>query len=63
MTLKHLRLTEGHSQRQLAKLIGVSITCVSKWESGKMKPNDENIEKLSIVYNMSIEELIRTLQM
>ena len=24
---------------------------------------DENIEKLSIVYNMSIEELIRTLQM
>ena len=37
--LKHLRLTFGLSQESLARLIGVSVRSVARWEAGNTAPS------------------------
>ena len=48
--LKRLRLDHGYTQRELAKLLGVSQGCISLWESRSMAVNwDLVAEKLPYI--------------
>lgn len=40
------RRRKGLTQSQLAELVGVDQALVSRWESGKVKPNAESMEKI-----------------
>lgn len=40
------RKKKGLTQAQLAELVGVDQALVSRWESGKVHPNEENVKKL-----------------
>ena len=52
------RTKNNMSQAQLAKEIGVTDKAVSKWETGKSKPQVDTLKKLARVLNISIEKLL-----
>jgi transcriptional regulator with XRE-family HTH domain len=57
--LEMLRLKKGLSQRELAKLAGVSHTEISRIESGEReKPSAKNLAKLSTPLGISNEKLL-----
>ena len=55
--LAYLFIQRGMRCKDVAKLIGVSPSCVSKWEHGKNLINNKNFEKLASVFNMRFDEL------
>ncbi len=58
--LVNLRKEKGLSQEQLAEKIGVSRQAVSKWERSEASPDTDNIILLARLYNISLDELLRT---
>lgn len=56
--LKELREDAGLSQRQLAKITGVSNAAISRWESGRI-PTHKYLRKLSDALGVPISELIK----
>ncbi len=56
--LQRLRKEKGLMQKDVAKLCNVSVQAVSKWERGGNMPDIETLERLSILYDVSINELI-----
>lgn len=61
MTLEEIisekRKSAGISQEKLAEMVGVSRQAVTKWESGKGKPDTENLIKLAEIFGCSLDEL------
>ena len=49
MEIKELRKSNGLTQVDVAKKVGVSITTYQLWERGVGKPTPENLEKLKKV--------------
>jgi len=58
--LVNLRKEMGLSQEQLAEKIGVSRQAVSKWERSEASPDTDNIILLARLYNISLDDLLRT---
>ncbi len=56
--IKKLRTEKGITQEGLAKLLYISRQAVSNWENDRTQPDIEMLEKLSEVFEISIEELI-----
>lgn len=56
--LKELREEAGLSMQQLADLIGVSGAAVCKWENGNAEPKVSYLNKLSAVFDCSVDFLI-----
>lgn len=54
-----LRKQYGWSQEELADLIGVSRQSVSKWESAAAMPDIQKIIKLSEVFEVSVDYLLK----
>ena len=55
----HLRKQQNWSQEQLAELLGVSRQSVSKWESGLSIPDLDKIIKMSSIFGVSTDYLIK----
>ena len=47
----------GYSQREAAKLLGISPSRLSQWEKGEKMPNVQNLLKLSILYHTLPDQL------
>ncbi len=58
--LKKEREKKGWSQTELAEKIHVSRQSVSKWETGKNYPSIEVIIDLSDLFNITIDDLLRS---
>ncbi|MGM0436284.1 MAG: helix-turn-helix domain-containing protein [Bacillota bacterium] len=56
--LQSLRKEQNLTQKDISKLCGVSVQAVSKWENGDNMPDIEYLNRLSILYRVSINELI-----
>lgn len=56
--LARLRKREGLSQAQVAEILDVSRQAVTKWETGTSRPSTENLQSLSKLYNVSLEDLL-----
>jgi len=56
--LQELRKQKGITQDELAKLLFVSRTAISKWESGRGFPNIESLKAISKFFSVSIDELL-----
>lgn len=54
-----LRKKSGWSQEELAQQMGVSRQSVSKWESGQSIPDLDKILKLSALFNVSTDFLLK----
>lgn len=57
--LQDLRKKNEDSQEQLADKLNVSRQAVSKWESGQGSPDLNNIVKISEVYNVSTDYILK----
>lgn len=56
--LQRLRKEKGLTQEELAELLYVSRTAVSKWESGRGIPNIESLKAISKFFSISLDELL-----
>lgn len=54
-----LRKKAGYSQEELAEKMGVTRQSVSKWESGQSIPDIEKIIRISDLFEVSIDYLLR----
>lgn len=57
--MKSHREKLGYTQEELASQLYVSRQAVSKWERGEATPDIDNIIRISDIYDVSIDELIR----
>ena len=56
--LQELRKQRGLTQEELAELLYVSRTAVSKWESGRGYPNIDSLKAISKCFSVSLDELL-----
>lgn len=56
--IKQLRLEAGWTQEELAQQLFVSWTVVSKWESGRGYPSIDSLKELSVLFNISLDDLL-----
>ena len=56
--LQNLRKSKNLTQEQLAELLFVSRTAISKWESGRGYPSIESLKMISKFFSVSIDELL-----
>lgn len=56
--LQELRKQKGLTQEELAELLYVSRTAISKWESGRGFPNIESLKAISKYFSVSLDELL-----
>ncbi|MDO5291388.1 MAG: DUF5680 domain-containing protein [bacterium] len=54
-----LRKQHGFSQEELAEKMGVSRQAIGKWESGTASPDIENLIRLSELFGVSVDRLIK----
>lgn len=47
--LKEIRISKGMTQVDLAKLMGVTMNSIARWEQGANRPSEENMDKLKKV--------------
>ena len=57
--LYNLRRKQGLSQETLAEKLNCSRQAISKWENGKTTPDAEMLEKYGILFNVSIDYLVK----
>ena len=57
--LKDLRVKNKYSQEKLGELLGLSRQSISKWEQGYAIPDTENLLKLSELYGISVDTLLK----
>jgi transcriptional regulator with XRE-family HTH domain len=57
--IKEARERQNLSQDELAERMDISRQAISKWETGKSYPDIEKILKLSDIFNLSLDELVK----
>ena len=61
--LVELRKQKGLTQAELAEILFVSRTAVSKWESGRGYPNIDSLKEIAGFFSVTIDELLSTDEM
>ena len=56
--LQQLRKRKGMTQEELAEVLYVSRTAVSKWESGRGYPNIDSLKAIATFFRVTIDELL-----
>jgi transcriptional regulator with XRE-family HTH domain len=56
--LQELRKQKKLTQEELAEILYVSRTAISKWESGRGYPNIESLKAISEFFSVSVDELL-----
>ena len=57
--IQELRRKQGLSQKQLAEMVMVTHQAVSRWEQGESTPDIENVLRLSEIFGVSTDYLLR----
>lgn len=57
--LKKLREEKGLTQKQVADKLGLESAAISKYEKDLREPNIESLLKLSDLFEISLDELLR----
>ena len=56
--LQELRKQKKLTQEELAEILYVSRTAISKWESGRGYPNIDSLKAISKFFSLSLDELL-----
>lgn len=57
-SLSSARRKNGFSQEEVAEKLGVSRQTISKWELDETLPDIQQSKKLSVLYHMTLDELV-----
>ena len=63
MTLKELRLKNGYTQEQVAKITETTVTYISLLENGHKNPSDKMKEKLAELYKCGVEKIFLAIKL
>lgn len=58
MNIKKMREKRNLTQKQLAELLGVKQSNISRWEAGTYQPNATTLKKMADALNCRIDDLI-----
>lgn len=58
-----MRKNKGLTQEELAEVLYVSRTAISKWESGRGYPSIDSLKEISNYFSISIDDLLSTEKM
>lgn len=58
--IKQLRKQKGLTQKEMAEAVGVGVSTVAMWESGKRTPNFKLLNDLSDLFDKSIDYILGT---
>ena len=58
--IQELRKNKGLTQEELAELLYVSRTAVSKWESGRGYPSIDSLKGIAEIFSVSVDYLLST---
>lgn len=56
--LRDIRQRAGMSQVALAKVLGVTSSTVTQWESGSRKPDIITLKKIAHIFGVTTDELL-----
>lgn len=56
--IQELRKRKGFTQEELAEVLFVSRTAISKWESGRGYPNIDSLKSIAKFFGVTIDELL-----
>lgn len=56
--IKRYRKQAGFTQKELASKLGIAPTAVSAWELGRNKPLMDNVEQMSVIFDVKKSELL-----
>ena len=56
--IQELRKSRGLTQEELAEVLFVSRTAISKWESGRGYPSIDSLKEISSYFSISIDDLL-----
>lgn len=56
--IKQLREKQGYTQTELAKMLGVTRSCVNAWEMGISVPSTQSLVQLSQIFDISTDYLL-----
>lgn len=56
--IRKLRKERGYTQAHLAELLGTRPTTVASWEQGRNKPLMDKVQKMAIIFNVPISEIV-----
>ena len=56
--IKLLRKEKGLTQTDMARMLGITQNNFSYWENGKVKIDNESLEKMANFFNVSIDFLL-----
>ena len=54
MTIKEFRQSQGLSQPKLAKALGIGVSTVGSYETGKINPSQKVLDKIKEVYGVDL---------
>lgn len=57
--LRKLRLNKSITQTELAQKLHLSRTAISNYENGKVQPSLETLIRISEIFEITIDELIK----
>ncbi len=57
--LKLLRTNAGYTHNQMAEKLDIKVYSYKSWEGGKAEPSIANLLKISDLFNVSVDDLIR----
>lgn len=57
--IKLYRENKNMTQGEIADILGVKSATISKYESGTLEPNIESLKKLAVLFDVSIDELLK----
>ena len=58
LRLSELRKSKKITQKKLAENLGVSVSCLSLWESGKREPSIEQLKLMAKIFNTNVGYLM-----
>lgn len=58
--LQELRNKKGLTQEELGKILFVSRTAISKWESGRGYPNLDSLKDIAKFFSVTVDELLNS---
>lgn len=59
MGFKKCRLSAGLTQEEVSKILGISRTAVTMWETTDVRPKADMLLDIAEIYGCTIDELLR----
>ena len=57
--LRELRINQRYTQDELSKKLNLSRTAISNYEKGIIQPSIDTIIKISEIFNVSLDDLLK----